>query len=138
MAKPDDQSPASPDEQGGSVSQGEPTYAPKDVSDGARRSLLREEQRYEDTGWLARRTLGAHEPADEIGPSVGTTGQGQYGPGGFPDGGYGQSGYGGDSGQLQHGHDSFGGEEQGRSGGQGAATPESKTETPGDTPAEPD
>lgn len=133
MADPDDKSPAAPDKDR-LVHQGEPTYGPDDISEGARRSLWREQQRYEDTGWLARRTLGPHQPADEIGPSVGTTGQGQYGAGGFADGGYGQSGYGADYGQSQHGQDSFGGEERARSVGEEGSQAETPSAPAGPVP----
>lgn len=119
---------------GRSLRQGEPTYDPDDVAEGARRSKWREDQRYEDTGWTAGRSFSGdrdHErgPEDRYGEGRrdwtrferdrgGSGGYGQYGAGGFARGGYGQSGYGGDYGQRQHGQTTYGGEGRGRSGAQ--------------------
>jgi hypothetical protein len=126
------------EERGPHVRQGDPTYDPDDVSQGARRSNWRGDQRYEDTGWTARRNFSGdrdfeHRSQDEFGmdrrdwsrferEEGGSRGQGQYGAGGFARGGYGQSGYGGDYGQRQHGQTSFGGEGRARSYGEGGAS----------------
>ena len=91
------------------VRQGEPTYGDTEV-ESAQRSRNREGQRYEDTGWTANPGL-----AQQPGPDLGASGQGQFGPGGFAGGGMGQSGYGDDFGQRQNAQDSFGGEEGARS-----------------------
>src|SRR5688572_19908544 len=79
--------------------QGEPTYGPDDVSEGARRSKWREDQRYEDTGWSARRSFRDDEgrPEDRYGEGrrdwtrFERDSGSQYGLGGFARGGYGQS-----------------------------------------------